>query len=568
MIKTIEKIQSVILTIFFFLFPLFFLPFTSDPFGTNKFYLLAFTGLLLLSLTTLSTIITRKLIWKKSPFDAPLMLFVLTIIISLVFVSPNKISATLNINYGAASILFFTVIFLYTSTLKNKKNIFSALSTSAVIIAILSLASFFQPLKSINLPSQLDFIKSPYFSPIGGRTDLILFTLFMLVYWGTKLYLRLSQRHSRPDRESGKKQISNQVGDDKGGVGDDRGGVWIPLIWFLLFIITSGAAIFSIIKPLSADFTFNLPTYRHSWFAAVETLKGILSSLFGVGVDNLSSVFARIRDLSYNQSNLWNSNVNSSRSTILHIFTTTGLFGLLGFFSILFASFNSLRKLDGEKRNLILPIFIFILLAILLSPPTLFMFFLFFATIAAINSERLITEKETKTSIDLKDLVLLHFGIILVLVLFIGSTSYFLGRAYIASVYTNNALINLNKGNLSDSYRDQRNAINLNPYNEASRINFSQTNLLVADTIIKNAKKNDNNQAQLTENEKLPLTSWPPSSRERLTYRVSRPWGRNPFSSTRLASILLPPGRPYGPQYTAPTSEPAVPRPGGNGRTP
>ncbi|OGK30990.1 hypothetical protein A3F29_04480 [Candidatus Roizmanbacteria bacterium RIFCSPHIGHO2_12_FULL_33_9] len=506
MIKTIEKIQSVILTIFFFLFPLFFLPFTSDPFGTNKFYLLAFTGLLLLSLTTLSTIITRKLIWKKSPFDAPLMLFVLTIIISLVFVSPNKISATLNINYGAASILFFTVIFLYTSTLKNKKNIFSALSTSAVIIAILSLASFFQPLKSINLPSQLDFIKSPYFSPIGGRTDLILFTLFMLVYWGTKLYLRLSQRHSRPDRESGKKQISNQVGDDKGGVGDDRGGVWIPLIWFLLFIITSGAAIFSVVKPLIADFTFNLLTYRHSWFAAVETLKGILSSLFGVGVDNLSSVFARIRDLSYNQSNLWNSNVNSSRSTILHIFTTTGLFGLLGFFSILFASFNSLRKLDGEKRNLILPIFIFILLAILLSPPTLFMFFLFFATIAAINSERLITEKETKTSIDLKDLVLLHFGIILVLVLFIGSTSYFLGRAYIASVYTNNALINLNKGNLSDSYRDQRNAINLNPYNEASRINFSQTNLLVADTIIKNAKKNDNNQAQLTENEKLQVS--------------------------------------------------------------
>ena len=506
MIKTIEKIQSVILTIFFFLFPLFFLPFTSDPFGTNKFYLLAFTGLLLLSLTTLSTIITRKLIWKKSPFDAPLMLFVLTIIISLVFVSPNKISATLNINYGAASILFFTVIFLYTSTLKNKKNIFSALSTSAVIIAILSLASFFQPLKSINLPSQLDFIKSPYFSPIGGRTDLILFTLFMLVYWGTKLYLRLSQRHSRPDRESGKKQISNQVGDDKGGVGDDRGGVWIPLIWFLLFIITSGAAIFSVVKPLIADFTFNLLTYRHSWFAAVETLKGILSSLFGVGVDNLSSVFARIRDLSYNQSNLWNSNVNSSRSTILHIFTTTGLFGLLGFFSILFASFNSLRKLDDEKRNLILPIFIFILLAIFLSPPTLFMFFLFFATIAAINSERLITEKETKTSIDLKDLVLLHFGIILVLVLFIGSTSYFLGRAYIASVYTNNALINLNKGNLSDSYRDQRNAINLNPYNEASRINFSQTNLLVADTIIKNAKKNDNNQAQLTENEKLQVS--------------------------------------------------------------
>ena len=507
MIKTIEKIQSIILTVFYFLFPLFFLPFTSDPFGTNKFYLLAFVGLLLLTLSTITIFTTRKLEWHKSQFDGPMLLFILTLLISLVFVSPNKVSAALNTNYGVVSIFFLMIIFLYTSTLKTKKSIFSVLNLSTIIIAILSIASIFQPLKNINLPSQLEFIKSPYFTPIGTRVDLILLSLFMAIYWGTKIFLRLSQRH--PGASVASDRISSEkdsIESAKRTLQNDIRGVWIPLTFFLLFAISSGIAVFSVIKPLVPDLTFNLPTFRLSWFAAVETLKGILSSLFGVGVDNFSSIFARIRDVSYNQSVLWNTTTNLSRSTILHIFTTTGLFGLFGFLSILLASLNSLGKLAKEKRDSILPIFAFVLLAIFLSIPSLFLFFLFFLVIAVINSERLKAEEDTKTSVDLKDLVPLQFGIILIMVLFIVTSFYLLGRIYIASVDTNNAIINLNKGNLSQSYTDQRNAINLNPYNESYRTNFSQINLLVADTIIKNAKKNDNKQVALSENEKLQVS--------------------------------------------------------------
>src|SRR3989344_6582917 len=130
MIKTIEKIQSFILTIFYFLFPLFFLPFTTDPFTTAKFYLLAFVGLLLLTLSTISMLISRKITWHKSQFDAPNLLFILTILISLVFVSPNKITSALNPAYGVVSIFFLIVLFFYTSALKNKKMIFGALNLS------------------------------------------------------------------------------------------------------------------------------------------------------------------------------------------------------------------------------------------------------------------------------------------------------------------------------------------------------------------------------------------------------------------------------------------------------
>ena len=508
MIKTIEKIQSLILTGFYFLFPLFFLPFTTDPFTTAKFYLLAFTGLLLLSLSTLSILITRKLIWHKSPFDAPILLFILTMLISLVFVSPNKISASLNTTYGIATMFFLAILFFYTSALKNKKILFGALNLSFVIVSIISLASIFQPLKNVNLPPQFEFLKSPYFSPIGARIDLIIISLFMSVYWGSKIYFRL-YRHSRPDRESGEKQILNRVEDDIRGVQDDSGGIWLPLTFFLLFVISSGASIFSIIKPLIANFTFNLISYRHSWFAAVEILKGILSSLFGVGVDNFSSVFAIIRDLNFNQTAIWDNTVNSSRSTILHIFTTTGLFGLLGFGSIILTSISGLKKLDENSKNVLVPVYIFLILALMLSNPTLILFFLFFTVLALINSETLaLSEVEGKKTYDLKDLVPLHFGLILILVLFIGTSGYFLGRTYAASMYSYNSLVQLQTGNLSNSYRDMRTAISLNPYNESYRTSFSQTNLLIADAIIRNARKDlkPEQQLNLSENDKLQVS--------------------------------------------------------------
>ena len=485
MIKTIEKIQSIILTLFYFLFPLFFLPFTSDPFTTSKFYLLALTGLLLLTLSTLSILITRKLIWRKSPFDAPLFLLVLTIFISLVFASPNKVSSVLNPTYGVLSIFFFAIVFTYTSTLKNKKNVFIALSSSAVIIALLSIASLFQPLKNVNIASQFEFIKSPYFSPIGGRINLMLLSLFMLVYWGSIIFFKVK-----------KEKISVK-------------SIWYPFILFLLFLISVGASVFSVVKPLVSDFTFNLLSYRHSWYAAVETLKGVVSSLFGVGVDDYSSVFAIIRDLNFNQSAIWDNTINSSRSTILHIFTTTGIFGLLGFGSVLFASIVAINKLEKDQKNILLPLLVFIMLSVFLSTPTLVLFFLFFAVIAMINIERLVLSKvEGKKIFDLKNFIPLHFGIILVLVLFISTSSYFLGRTYAANYYSYKSFLQLQKGDLSNSYRDLRIAITLNPYNETYRSGFSQTNLLVADAIIKKTKKDLKPQEQLnlSENERLQVS--------------------------------------------------------------
>ncbi len=487
MSKIIENIQRVILSVFIFIFPLFFLSTTPEYYTTNKFYLLILTALLLLSLSTISIFITKKFEWKKSNFDGPALLAFLTLLISLVIVSPNKIAALLNPTFGPLSIFFLVVIFYFSSYLLNPKKIFSLLNASILIIAILSLISIFEPLKNINLPSYLAYIKSPYFSPIGGRVDLLIIVSFMLVYWISKIYVAIKNEKASINK------------------------LWYPYLFLLIYLITTGAGIFSIVKPITERFAFVLPTFKDSWFASIEILKNVLTALFGVGVDNFSSVFSQAKDVSYNQSNLWTQNtINFSRSAILHIITTVGVFGFLGFCSLIFTSLKDIKIIEKSEKQIIYPVFLFILLTLLYSPPTLLLFFLFFIILSFINHENLKRKENEKSSFDLENLAPLYFGLILVLIIFIVASFYFLGRNYLSQFYSNQSVNNLNDGKLSDAYANQRKAIVLNPYTENQRITFSQINILVANTVIQNAQKRaiekSEQQINLTDNEKLQVS--------------------------------------------------------------
>jgi Flp pilus assembly protein TadD len=481
MTNTIEKIQKVILGIFVFLFPIFFLSTTPEYYTTNKFYLMCFTALLLLALSTLSIIIEKKFEWKKSNFDGPALLFFLALLVSLVITSPNKISALYNPTFGPTVIFFLIVIFYYLSSLLKPKRIFSLLNASALIIAVFSVISLFEPLKNAGLPTEFAYLKSPYFSPVGSRFDLMLISLFMLVYWLVKIYSDIK-----------KEEV-------------DLNKIWYPSLSSIIYIVALGAAVFSIVKPLVPNFNFTLPTYKDSWFASVEILKGVLTALFGVGVDNYSSIFSFAKDVSFNQSQIWTINtINFSRSTLLHIFTTTGLLGLLGFLSLIFTGLKDIRQIEKNQKALIYPMFIFTVLVILLITPSLLVFFLFFLILSTVNYEN--SKNAEKSVFDLKNIAPFYVGIITILLFFIFGSVYFIGKSYASLYFANKAITFLNQGKLADSYYNQAEAVRLNKYNDGLRVNFSQTNMLVANTIIQTAQKRaeekKEQQISLTDTEK------------------------------------------------------------------
>lgn len=82
-----------------------------------------------------------------------------------------------------------------------------------------------------------------------------------------------------------------------------------------------------------------------------------------------------------------------------------------------------------------------------------------------------------------------RFSIITTIFLFVLPTGYFLGRSYIAEYYFKKSIDALVKNDAKGLYDNQRLAIKSNPYIERFRINFSQTNLLIANNLSKKSQK-------------------------------------------------------------------------------
>ncbi len=487
--KTLNLIIHYSILIIIFLLPLFFLPTTEEFFITNKLYLLAFASLFLLLLSTVQNLISKKISWYSLNLDKPIILFLLTIGLSILISSPNKIQALLNPNFGLLSILSLTILYFYLSRLSffTNPSLTYSIAFSSLIVSLLTIIFFFQPFKNVNLPSNLQFLKSPSFTPLGNQVDLAIFLGFFLVLGLT----RILEKRNVADKES----IFN------------FGLLTFSLIAFFL-------TLYSLLKPTSNNYNqfqqilTMLPPFRLCWFAAVEVLKNPLTAAFGVGIDNFSSIFTQVKDLAYNQSPLWQiHSFNVSRSTFLHILTETGIFGFVAFCLLLSSVFKQLISTNLNKSLLIL--FGYLLICLLIFPPsfiTFFLLFIFLSQISSINHQLLSVKSKY---FDLSEIPPLYFGITIVSFTLIIGTGYLLGRSYAAEYFFKKSLDGFYKNNGKQAYENLRQAIILNPYIERFRINFSQINLIIANNIAAKAnqpQEKDKKPQSLTEQDRQNIT--------------------------------------------------------------
>lgn len=454
----LKPIKTAVLVITIFLFPLFFLPFTQEFFLTNKLYFLGGVALILILVSTLQLAFSKKLEWKKTSIDNLLLLIVLSNALSIVLSSPNKIQAVLNPNFGGLMIASLALITHYLAREKNWSLIGKAAIISSIFLGVNSLIFFFQPLKNANLPVSLQFLKNPFFTPIGGQLDLVFFLGFFAIFAFGKLFGASKMRKS------------------------------IKPIDMILFIISFSAAALTGYSLLKPGVNLLLPPFRLSWYAAVEALKNPITALFGVGVDNFASIFTRIKDLAYNQSSMWEiSSFNLSRSAILHIFTESGLFGLIAFglmISVLVKTVLHLRKNEQAHAKSYLPVFLstaYLLIVLVFFPISLPVIFLLFLTIAYVASTQ--HSHESSSNFDLANLLPVYLGMVIVGLLLVGSSAYLMGRSYMAEAYFKRSLDGITKNNAKILYDNQRMAVITNSYIERFRINFAQTNLLIANNV-------------------------------------------------------------------------------------
>lgn len=491
--NTFGLVNNIIYLLVIFLFPLFFLPFTQDFFITNKFYLLTVSSLLLLLFSVIRFIITQKITWKKTPFDVGLFLLILTMGLSLIISSPNRVQALINQNFGLVMILSLIILYYYSLQIqvvdsKNKLVNFlgkitplQAASFSGIVLSIITLFLFFNPLKSISLPQSLAFLKNPGLTPLGNQLDLALFLGFFLILQIAKIIIQ------QPPEKSLRAAIS-QI---------------FSVLSTLSILIALAVSVYAILKPTNQPAQLPnllLPPYRLSWYTAVEILKNPITALFGVGIDNFSAIFTRVKDAGYNLSNLWQ--INSfvvGRSAILHVFTEIGIFGLVALGILLVKALREISALKAANQSTTLLYlgFLYLVIWFIFFSPSLTLFFLFFLmlTLIAKNSLASNTHEQTAEEPNYFSLELsyqaLDVGIVIVAFILFIASGYLIGRTYTAEVYFKKSLDGLLDNNLVELYKNQRQAIILNKYIERYRINFSQVNYLIAKNIIADKKKEE-----------------------------------------------------------------------------
>jgi hypothetical protein len=464
---SLKKIKTIIIYILLLAVPFFFLNTTQEYFVTNKFYLLGFGVLLLMLTNVVQVVFSRKISWEKHSLDNFVLLFLSAIAISVLFSSPNKIQALLNPNFGLVMIFVLAVLSFYLSRSKDviKHGGGMVAKAAAFILPLITIFFFFQPFKNISLPQNLVFLKSPIFTPVGSQIDLAVLLGFLVV-WGIFSHLK---KH-----------------ENKSNVFD-----------ISILVVNVIALLLTLYNLLKAGNALLLPPFRLSWFAALEILKNPQMAVIGVGPDNFSAVFTRVKDLAYNQSPIWQINsFNVSRSVILQIFTETGILGLLSLGLLLFNAFkNTISKAANDKK--LISLLIYMLICLLILPPSLIVWSLFFFVIALISQPH---EEATKQSVDLAELMPVFIGFVVISVAFVGVSGYLLGRSYASEYYFKKSLDGIVNNSVKQVYDNQRQAIILNPYIEKFRSSFAQTNLLIANNL---AQKKS---SEITEKDRQTIT--------------------------------------------------------------
>ncbi len=460
-----EISRNIIYFILIFFLPLFLLTSTREFFITNKLYLLAFGALLLLIISTVQLFISKKFVWSKRPFDSFILLFLIAMTVSVIFSSPNKVQALLNPSFGLVMMVSLAILYFYLSRIDHLPSKISHLGP--IVLSLITIFLFFQPLKNISLPQFLEFIKNPGFTPIGSQLDLAVFLGFFVI-WGIFNVIQI------PD--------SDKIKGSKRNLIIDCTLLTINLLGLFL-------ALYALLRPATTNIltpNLILPPFRLSWFSALEILKNPLTALIGAGLDNFSSIFTRIKDLAYNQSPLWQINAfNVSRSAILQVLTETGILGLVTFGLLVFNIIKSAFAKTADKQFALL--FIYLLICLLVLPTSLIVWFLFFITLGLINQTLTIKDtgfaRKTPTDFDLSNFMPIYVGTVVIAFILIAISGYFLGRSYASEYYFKKSLDGVLANNAKQVYDNQRRAIILNPFIERFHSNFAQTNLLIANNL-------------------------------------------------------------------------------------
>ena len=181
---SLDKISRVIIYLFIFLFPIFYLPLTPDPYDFNKLILLIITVSLLTLLSLGKSILNKQ--WTIPVSGSGLLLFILAAVavLSTVIQSPYKIGS---LSIPFASPTYIAVLLLFFHLQSNRENLNLKL-LSALLFAAGGLLSIYIILMFRNI------IPTNAFTPAGNLLTASIFLSLLLLHLILEGYKKFAQK--------------------------------------------------------------------------------------------------------------------------------------------------------------------------------------------------------------------------------------------------------------------------------------------------------------------------------------------------------------------------------------
>ncbi len=481
-----QKIGFYITLAVISLFPLFFLPVTSDFYDFNKFIFLSVATIVLTILWGVSLVIEKQVKVTRSPLGLPLLFIAASWIASTVLRSPNKLDSFINPGETGTVIVLCLFVFIATNFFKNKKEILTAVYSLMASIGVLSLITIFWgtglAAKIIPASPNLEFLRSVIWAPTGSLITTILAIAGILPLI---IVILIKDRSSRTKS--------------------------LILSAFLLINITAiTVGSYRLFNPPTGAAKPVFLSIGSSWSIALESLK--TSPLLGTGPGTFTEDFTRFKPNSENSKPSWNLRFNTGFNQYLNILTTVGILGLVSYAFLVLRTFyitSKAFKLPNSSIALaagISALFIFATQLVLPGNLTTIGISFFLLTLCLAALKQLGTSMVHDSNIDIvassstgnHSTILAWIILALILIVSVPS-SVVIYKVYLAEVLYHKALVYASQDNGKATYDTLLRAITTNPYRDTYRLAYSQTNFLLANSIASNQNLKDEDRNTVTQ---------------------------------------------------------------------
>lgn len=469
---SLQKVNVALTTATIFLLPLFFLPITSEFYEFNKQVLLIAVALVTLVIWTVRFLVDKQVRLTRSPFGLPLLGFGVVWGLSTYFHSPNKWEAIFEPGSTGTVLALTAIFFTAINAVHNKKHIEWQVNALLLSVGVLGTVTALFASGLFPAISPIGFMKSPLWTPVGNPFSTLLILVTGLVFTGI---IAFKTRFNKAKNNT--------------------------LVTIFALVATFLGSAFMMYRLFLIPGSPNRPVFLSqgvSWSIALEALK--TAPILGTGPSTYLADFTRFRPISYNTTETWAVRFASSSNFYLQLLSTLGIAGLITYLLVVARSVQlSLKALrtttDTSLHSIVVAATITLVLTFIAQiffPVSLtvmaVVFFLLIITTSAFKQLGSSVVHEANIDIvaasesGLRTPVLPVISVLVAVVL-TAITGYYLGRAYLAEVYFQQALVKAASNDGKATYDLLIKAYTTNPTRDAYRVAYAQTNLLLANSL-------------------------------------------------------------------------------------